>query len=796
MTGTEEQRLWQRWAQRRDRGAFEALVAHLQVFAFDFARRVTGHDADAADLAQEALVELSGTDPQTPAAVGLKAFLGRHIHLGAKMLRRAALTRTRHEHAAAEARERAAQSAREPQGQETEEALALLDADQRRAVELRFLHGLSYREIGHVLGISELNARVRVHRALKRLRERLGPRTKASLAALALFSPPSRFVSHTVRTAVAVGGVLAVTSILKKTLVVAILLAATATGAYVWRTGSRDSGAQRADVPERRASAKRQTDGDVLKPSTDDDAQAPAAAPTAPAQARTWSGHLKGRVVLDDGTPFAHRTLALWGYEQVTAKTDADGRFELAGVYPGERTLYIAEPGFDFAIFSTEVGAHDVSDIAARVERGQTLRGTILSGRDVVSGATLTLRRQGARGSGAAVQADFAFLKTDAQGHFAVPLLPSGSYTLAITADGFEPAAVRLQVTSVPAPAPLTLQLKRAVRLTFRFDNLPPEWRRTAVYVAIHNLDGREIETQAEGRLDESNSLGFDAPPPGRYHFETLPGGKGVLPRMRQTVTITRAAGQTVVFRLPDGARVTGTLRDVDGAVVARARLFVEGADLYATTDTRGRFVFPRVPTGQRVFSLAAGQRRLRRAEIPTGGALQLDLRFPGTAEIRGRVDAKGPNYAKSVALFDLSDAEKPMARHDLREDGSFVLPHLAPGTYRLVAFAYEAPALEQRVTVDRGSVDVGTLLVEPYVRIPLRVAAPTAVKLAGKHYATWSGGLCRYELDGHGHGHLWGLPLGTHIVHFTLTGTKQTTTEVRVETQDSPTVRVTLELK
>lgn len=53
-----EQALWDRWAKAKDAAAFEALVRDLERFAFDFARRVTGHDADAEDLAQEAFPDL------------------------------------------------------------------------------------------------------------------------------------------------------------------------------------------------------------------------------------------------------------------------------------------------------------------------------------------------------------------------------------------------------------------------------------------------------------------------------------------------------------------------------------------------------------------------------------------------------------------------------------------------------------------------------------------------------------------------------------------------------------------
>ncbi len=50
-------------------------------------------------------------------------------------------------------------------------ALDRLDARERELIALKFTAGLSYAEIGAVLGISESNAGTRVHRALTKLRE-------------------------------------------------------------------------------------------------------------------------------------------------------------------------------------------------------------------------------------------------------------------------------------------------------------------------------------------------------------------------------------------------------------------------------------------------------------------------------------------------------------------------------------------------------------------------------------------------------------------------------------------------
>lgn len=54
-----------------------------------------------------------------------------------------------------------------------ERALASLKPDQRAAIALRYEEGLSFEEIGQVLGIPEVTARSHVHRARKHLARQL-----------------------------------------------------------------------------------------------------------------------------------------------------------------------------------------------------------------------------------------------------------------------------------------------------------------------------------------------------------------------------------------------------------------------------------------------------------------------------------------------------------------------------------------------------------------------------------------------------------------------------------------------
>lgn len=55
-------------------------------------------------------------------------------------------------------------------------ALALLDARKARLIELRYMDGLSYADIGAILNIAEEAAKMRIHRVLGVLRKYLAPK--------------------------------------------------------------------------------------------------------------------------------------------------------------------------------------------------------------------------------------------------------------------------------------------------------------------------------------------------------------------------------------------------------------------------------------------------------------------------------------------------------------------------------------------------------------------------------------------------------------------------------------------
>jgi RNA polymerase sigma-70 factor (ECF subfamily) len=144
---------------------------------------VTGDRASAEDLAQEAFLKAFRNLAAFDTTRRLSSWLFRIAH-------NTALDALRRSRPAVDSiDERASRSAgtpdepavaaapdpveREALGRALEAALVQLRPEYRAAIVLRYEEGLSFDEIGHVLGIPEVTARSHVHRARKELSRRL-----------------------------------------------------------------------------------------------------------------------------------------------------------------------------------------------------------------------------------------------------------------------------------------------------------------------------------------------------------------------------------------------------------------------------------------------------------------------------------------------------------------------------------------------------------------------------------------------------------------------------------------------
>lgn len=178
--------LW-RYVRAADEAAFRVLVERHVDFVYSAARRRLGGDgASAADVAQQVFTALARQAARLPASIILPAWLYTTTrHLSANLVRAEQSRR---------ARERVAHFMQdvnaEPSAEEAWEGVrpvldaeidALADRD-RSALLLRFFARRSYAEIGTQLDVSEDAARMRVERALEKLRAALAKREVVSTA--------------------------------------------------------------------------------------------------------------------------------------------------------------------------------------------------------------------------------------------------------------------------------------------------------------------------------------------------------------------------------------------------------------------------------------------------------------------------------------------------------------------------------------------------------------------------------------------------------------------------------------
>lgn len=160
---------------RGDRRAFAELVELTKGRVFTLAYRLVGDRWDAEDVAQEAYLRAFRGLPAFREDARFETWLHRIVvNTAMSHLRR----RGRFGELLAEGQDLEVEEPRDRVSEaldrdEVKRALAELPAGQRAVVVLKDIYGMSCREIGEEMGLSEGAVKVRLHRARKRLKERL-----------------------------------------------------------------------------------------------------------------------------------------------------------------------------------------------------------------------------------------------------------------------------------------------------------------------------------------------------------------------------------------------------------------------------------------------------------------------------------------------------------------------------------------------------------------------------------------------------------------------------------------------
>lgn len=208
--------LLEQFARRGSEAAFAELVGrHLDLVHAAALRQVAGDAGKAQDVTQAVFCELARKAPALlghPSLAGWLYSTGRHI---ASRLQRAETRRTARETASLAMNDTATEPEIDGVWKEIrpllDEAMGELHEKDREAVILRFFQNRTMSEIGGALRLGENATRMRVERALERLRERLGRKgikssaslLGAALAANAVSAPPIGLASTVLGSALA-----------------------------------------------------------------------------------------------------------------------------------------------------------------------------------------------------------------------------------------------------------------------------------------------------------------------------------------------------------------------------------------------------------------------------------------------------------------------------------------------------------------------------------------------------------------------------------------------------------------
>jgi RNA polymerase sigma factor (sigma-70 family) len=195
---SEDHRLLQRYAFAKDETAFAELVRRRLDLVYSAAFRAV-HDAELAkEIAQVVFTDLAKKSRSWPAHMPITGWLYRHTRFVASKARRSEARRRLHEERASQLQQTDVmeQSDASQIRPLLDEALDGLKEEERDAVVLRFFQGHSLAEVGRAFAISENAARMRIDRALGKLRLYLAKRgidsTSAAIASgLAALTNPA-----------------------------------------------------------------------------------------------------------------------------------------------------------------------------------------------------------------------------------------------------------------------------------------------------------------------------------------------------------------------------------------------------------------------------------------------------------------------------------------------------------------------------------------------------------------------------------------------------------------------------
>ncbi|MEM6572466.1 MAG: carboxypeptidase-like regulatory domain-containing protein, partial [Planctomycetota bacterium] len=401
---------------------------------------------------------------------------------------------------------------------------------------------------------------------------------------------------------------------------------------------------------------------------------------------------VRGRVVDHEGEPVpdADVTLRSWKHfdaailtgRNVSGTTDADGRFELGGLLPGEVSVRAFAEGFRSA--SERLGERTAEDLVdgleIRLDPGRRVDGRVVwPDGEAAAGADVRVASIGRSWTYA------RDVRADEEGRFAVTGLGRGPWRVGAWLDHPETREPWRAVLEPVTGGGVTLTLGEGARLTgVVVDDRGEPIERVRVTATPVGVGGgadpvKERSKDPEGRF-ELEGVGegtWDLTAHAKGHGEGFP--------VRVEVPLDLDGARIVLPRL---ASVAGSVVDAGGAPVADVR--VRAAGRSATTDDEGRFALTRMQPGEVRFELSSTGEH----GPPSTDPVRLE---PGeqrenvVVTLSAGARVLGEIHPSARTGTELTVVLRPHDSYDGRRtvvdaEGRFSFVGVAPGSYR-VAF-------------------------------------------------------------------------------------------------------------
>lgn len=429
----------------------------------------------------------------------------------------------------------------------------------------------------------------------------------------------------------------------------------------------------------------------------------------------------------------------MFAFARTSTTSSADGRYRLEGLPPGQHVLSYAHEGFRETVRDVEVSEGEVQldvvlepglEIAGRVVDAE---GAPVAGARVEAATTVrdVMRRiMGGRQDGE---------ETTADGTFRLRGLAAGSYTVSANKAGYAAAQsdgpIELATSSVEG-----IELRMGSGGTIvgtvhgvGFDDL------ASLQLFAVRTDGQRARQNLMGRVDHDGKFRIENVAAGPWMVYASLGDQNF---RTETATVPEGGGEvTVEIDFADGHALEGTLRLASAGPATGYQVTAQGLEtggfVQATSDAQGRYRFEGLETGRYkiVVRRSAGARRpLAERELDLRADEVFDIEMQET-RLSGRViDSEGlPVAGASLSLASTEDTNASILGSILgsgvrtREDGTFEVTQVSPGTYRLQVTHDDFATTTQTIQVDDlVSVDGVEVVLERAAGLQLMPLLPT----------------------------------------------------------------------